>query len=176
MAVVICSKCQKRPAVVKLVRMVSGAPQTLTLCQLCAAETSPIQKQGLLQEAFEKLFAKLAQHHDDATTAEPDLPPCPHCGMTFAAYRKTSRLGCSECYSAFAGALEPQLEHIHGSTRHVGRSPQPLPQAEDQTGKIKRLQQALAEAVASEDFEKAAQLRDQIRQLKSEADNAVPKV
>ncbi len=175
MAVKICSKCQQRPAVVKLVRIVSGAAQTLNLCEQCAAEISPYQKQGLLQEAVEKLFAKLMQHHDEAASDEMDLPPCPRCGTTFAAYRKTFMLGCPECYAAFTRAIEPQLERIHGSTRHVSRPPQ-LPPDGDWTGKIESLQRALAEAVANEDFEKAARLRDQIRHLKGETGNAVPKV
>jgi len=175
-----CLKCQKRAASVKLVRIVGGKAHNIYLCGECAAEVSPYQKGALsLQQAIEKVFAELVQKQGEEQESAEAGPGavCPQCGTSFAAYRKSFLLGCPQCYAAFEAMLDPQLKHMHGATRHVGRAPGAAgkpPGGLETT--LAALKKELDAAVSGEDFEKAVMLRDRIRQLESGANHVVPKV
>ena len=90
---------------------------------------------------------------------------CPRCGMTLSEFTRTGHLGCPKCYEAFREQLQPMLLQIHGRVQHAGR--QPLSTAEEQRKRsaTEQLQRQMEQAVALEDFETAAKLRDQIRAL-----------
>ncbi len=91
---------------------------------------------------------------------------CPHCGFTQADFKKAGRLGCSECYTAFAEGLEGLLKSMHKGPKHVGKVPQSLRQIHDFAERVKSLQKRLEKAISDEDFEQAARCRDEINQLK----------
>ena len=88
---------------------------------------------------------------------------CPNCGFTQADFKKAGRLGCSECYVTFHDGLEALLKTMHKGTKHIGKVPQSLQQTRDLSEKLKSLQKKLDKAVADEDFEQAAQMRDEIK-------------
>ena len=98
-----------------------------------------------------------------AKVVTPD--PCPACGLTFAEFRSTGRLGCHHDYEHFRGNLRPLLEKIHGRTQHQGRVPSRIGERLQREQQLASLQEALSEAVGKEDYEQAAELRDQIRAL-----------
>ena len=56
---------------------------------------------------------------------------------------------------------------MHKGTRHVGKVPGEVRQTRDLTEKLKALQKKLDQAVAKEDFEHAAALRDEIKNTKA---------
>jgi len=95
---------------------------------------------------------------------------CPSCGFTQADFKKTGRLGCAECYMTFAEGLEGLLKSMHKGTKHLGKVPQPMQQHKDYAEKLGKLQQLLEKAVADEDFEQAAVLRDEIKQAREKFD------
>mgnify|MGYP003295596585 CR=1 FL=1 len=86
------------------------------------------------------------------------------CGETYEEYKATKRIGCAECYAHFAGILEPVLKKVHGNAVHTGK----LPKKASLKMRIKRetesLRRQLQEAILNEEFEKAAEIRDRIRQ------------
>ncbi len=49
---------------------------------------------------------------------------CLVCGFSQADFKKTGRLGCSECYVTFAEALGSLLKAMHKGTEHVGKLPE----------------------------------------------------
>jgi protein arginine kinase activator len=89
---------------------------------------------------------------------------CPKCGFTQADFKKSGRLGCAVCYLTFAEGLEGLLKSMHKGVHHVGKVPHALQQTRDLSDRLAQLQKKLAKAVAQEDFETAAQLRDEIKQ------------
>jgi protein arginine kinase activator len=93
---------------------------------------------------------------------------CPHCGFTQADFKKAGRLGCSECYKVFAEGLESLLKTMHKGTRHVGKVPQAYRQTQDLQDKLKSLQKKLEKAISNEDFETAANLRDELKALRAQ--------
>jgi protein arginine kinase activator len=93
---------------------------------------------------------------------------CEHCGMTWAEFRQSGLLGCEHDYAFYDKELTPLLQRAHeGGTHHLGKVPSrcggagvPVKRRFDVT----KLRKELARAIETEDYERAAKLRDQIRQ------------
>jgi protein arginine kinase activator len=90
---------------------------------------------------------------------------CPNCGLTYVQFRQTGRLGCSQCYEAFSQRLIPLIKRIQGSTEHTGKIPLRRGHGAQRQRQLETLRVNLNRAVAREEFEEAARLRDQIREL-----------
>jgi len=54
---------------------------------------------------------------------------------------------------------------MHKGTRHAGKVPEALRESREQADRLKLLQKKLDKAIKEEDFEQAAQLRDELKQL-----------
>ncbi len=96
-------------------------------------------------------------------------PSCPVCGITFAEVRSSGRLGCANDYTTFKKQLLPLLEKIHSHTEHRGKVPTQIGQRLERQKKLAALRQALGKAIQKEDYEKAAELRDQIFAIEERA-------
>ena len=162
-----CQKCDK-PATFHITDLVDGKANEVHLCEQCAqAFLAPTSEQAA--EMLPAISGLIAQQLAVGETAEElarlDEKVCPVCGISFLEFRKQGRLGCPHDYNHFSRELEPLLVNIHGETRHVGKSPKHgLRNAEEQTQLI-RLRREMKEAVGSEDYERASQLRDRIREI-----------
>jgi protein arginine kinase activator len=103
-------------------------------------------------------FPPGTQPTDDATApavAAPGTDACPVCGITLAEFKAEGRLGCPHDYEALRAALEPLLERIHRSMTHAGKAPKAV--------RVREWKRLMHAAVAAEDYEEAARLRDLIR-------------
>ena len=166
-----CENCASKEAVIKLVRIERGGQVNSTwVCQDCAAEMSPYQAKLLQKPTLESLLKELAKPEPGqargAASSEPD--PCPSCGLPFRAYKATAMLGCPDCYEAFADELERDLMKVHQATRHVGTGTAAAGEvAQDTQRRLRAVREELAEAVESEDFARAAFLRDEAARLEA---------
>ncbi|MCY3792142.1 MAG: UvrB/UvrC motif-containing protein [Gemmatimonadetes bacterium] len=163
-----CGVCAKREAVVAYTHIVDDVKQTLLLCQECAKEknievrVAPAEQTKdapVLMKEIKIELAKLAGAEGDGDAR------CPTCGMSYEEFKKVGRLGCPHCYDAFSSQLERLLKRIHGDNRHRGKGPLKVAQSAPAPDELERLRAELAQAVAEEAFEEAAQLRDRIRVL-----------
>ena len=100
----------------------------------------------------------------------PAQKKCPTCQTTFSQISKCGRVGCADCYTAFEAELRPTLRSIHGVTSHTGESPSRHRAMQERSARLEALKTQLGEAIAREDFEKAATLRDEIRALQAETE------
>ena len=100
-------------------------------------------------------------------TDEEEALACPGCGLVLRQFRETNRLGCARCYEIFREQLRPLLERFQNRASHVGRWPGDGSQPASSRTESVRLRVALEEAVAREDFEEAARLRDRLRQVEA---------
>lgn len=90
---------------------------------------------------------------------------CPQCGITWDEVKKTSKFGCPYDYEYFAEEFAPTMKRLHlGATIHVGKVPKNVHVSVDR--QVMVLEQELEAAVKEEKYEKAAELRDQIKGLK----------
>ncbi|NOY82684.1 MAG: hypothetical protein GXP31_16935 [Kiritimatiellaeota bacterium] len=181
-----CEKCHKNQATVHIKEMTGDQVKVLHLCSECAgAAALPEENAALnLAEILYKLAAGAAESMESSTDtdvpsgqsmAAPDSTEtetvCPGCGLTLAEFRKTGRLGCGDCYPAFAAALEDVLRDMHRGTVHRGRRPESGPPTgggpSSRERAVARLREELSRAVAVEAYERAAELRDEIRRAMS---------
>jgi protein arginine kinase activator len=97
-----------------------------------------------------------------------DKQACPVCQITFLEFRNSGRLGCPYDYEVFRDELMPLLESIHGETRHSGKVPKRAPRNTQQQTTLIQLRNELKRAVAAEDYEAAARLRDEIKTIEQD--------
>jgi protein arginine kinase activator len=118
-----------------------------------------------INELLSHLLAVQPSDEEIFGPAEKELV-CPTCGFTLDRLRKEGTLGCPADYEVFEKALLPLLERAHGGqTTHCGKVPTRLPTDTRKFVELSHLRRQLEEAVRDEDYERAALLRDQIKQL-----------
>jgi protein arginine kinase activator len=169
-SVLLCERCQKRPATVHLTKVVNFEKTELHLCEVCAKEAG--SELGIMIEpnfSFQNLIAGLLEG-DFNLYQQPTAKPvcCQICGLTFSDFRKNGLMGCGECYRYFRDGMEPLFKKMHGSINHTGKVPKRTGGKVRLRKEIEDLKRRLGQAVAQEDYEQAAQLRDVIRQLQQE--------
>ena len=62
--------------------------------------------------------------------------------------------------------LVPLLEKVHGTSSHHGKTPARVQGEIESIRELEQLEDQLGEAVAAEQYERAAELRDCIREMK----------
>jgi protein arginine kinase activator len=170
----LCQECQKRPATVHLTKIINNEKQVWHLCEQCAREKEefnfdypPFSLQSLLSGLLNMETQTEAQPVDYPTTKI----QCDNCSLTYTQFRQIGRFGCSNCYTAFSDYLFPLLRRLHGSARHVGKTPKRAGSTVQLRRNLENLRRELQQLVEREEFEKAAQVRDEIRRLEKEVQN-----
>jgi protein arginine kinase activator len=161
-----CDNCNK-PATVHLTEIRNGKKIEKHLCEQCAAQNEglPIKTHTPINE----LLTNFVMAHSGGQLTKETAIECPQCGMSWAEFRQGGMLGCAHDYDAFEAQLTPLIQRAHeGNAHHTGKVPArrgtagaPAKPKADLT----KLKKELAKAVEVEDYEKAAKLRDQIRQI-----------
>lgn len=160
----LCQICGKKEATVHLTQMLNNEVRKLHLCEQCAAASGI----DLNVPASVTSFLLGLGVSKKAKTETADRT-CPQCGMHFSDFKKASRFGCQNCYVAFAEELEPLFHGMQKGGRHVGKKPVHHAGTVNVPPSLASLKKALEEAVASENYEEAARIRDQIRQAEMKA-------
>jgi len=159
----LCDNCGSKPATVNLTQIENNEMSSYHLCEDCAAEKG---LEATTEPSSSPLPDFLAQIGDEPREEEDSGNECSFCGLTFAAFRETGRLGCPHCYETFEAHLRRLLRRVHGGTKHVGKIYLPPdPTVSEIEKQMEGLRRRLNRAVEAEDFERAAELRDQIRSL-----------
>lgn len=167
----LCVQCKKRQAEVNIHKIKNNEKQTLSLCKQCAAEHgwgNPLDNASFpladLLLGMTKGFNKPEPGEKEETLV------CSGCNLTFEQFAQQGRFGCGSCYASFRPRLEGIMRKIHGSSMHRGRNPgmgatatksQIVPVKEEE-----RVESELVKAIESEDFERAAELRDKLKSLR----------
>jgi protein arginine kinase activator len=94
---------------------------------------------------------------------------CPSCGYEYSDFKKIGRFGCPDCYEAFEAQLVPMLRQIHGNTHHSGTAPENVQPRVKRRRRVSELKQELARAIEAENYERAAEIRDEIADMESQA-------
>jgi protein arginine kinase activator len=164
----LCSICKEREATVHLTQITGDKMQKVDLCEECS-KTKGINDPAGFNLADLLLGLGASQELEQAGGGVE--VKCSRCGFTQADFKKAGRLGCPECYKTFAEGLEGLLKSMHKGTRHVGKVPESLRQNRDLSDRLKALQKKLAKAIEDENFEQAAHLRDEIKQMSAKLSN-----
>lgn len=167
-----CECCHEAEATIHLTQVIDGKVKKLNLCQVCAQKNgidlnSPISITDVLLGLGNQPVDSGVQN--DLTVF--DLS-CSRCQMTRAEFKKRARLGCPECYNAFMGELSAITQAMHHSRQHVGKIPARQGNEARVTAQVAALQKDIETAIAKEEYEVAAGIRDKIRALKEDVDTS----
>jgi protein arginine kinase activator len=157
-----CGRCSK-PAVLHITEIREGDVQALHLCEGCAKEYLNTSPAGPTPTTSSE-----SPSGEAVTVDEPEGRTCPNCGITFKEFRAQGRLGCAHDYVAFQEELFPLLENIHSETQHVGKVPKRAPDASQRQFRLVKLRSRLRAAIEEEQYEEAAQLRDEIAAIEAQ--------
>lgn len=160
----LCDVCKMNDATVFLTQILEGKMQKVNLCEGCSKEKGVQDPTGFALADLLLGIGAAEEIEKGSGTAQ----KCPVCGYTQADFKKTGRLGCSTCYGTFAEGLGTLLKAMHKGTEHVGKLPQRAFRALELSDKMRTLSADLEKAVAEENYETAASLRDEIKKLESE--------
>jgi len=165
----ICQECRKENAVVFLKLAVNNKVTEMYLCPSCAAKKG--MGLGLETGAFNisDIVGNMSGYFKEFLPSERRTLRCGACGLKYADFKESGRLGCPECYAGFEPQLIELMSRIHGASQHTGRAcPSAAAPKLSKAGTARRLAAIRAElkmAVAREDFEAAARLRDAVKEL-----------
>ena len=160
----ICDVCKTNEASVFLTQIVEGKMQKVNLCENCSKAKGVDDPTGF---ALADLLLGLGAAQEIERGSGGVAQRCPSCGFSQADFKKTGRLGCAHCYETFGEGLTSLLKAMHKGTVHAGKVPARISRILERENAMKALQRDLQQAVANENYESAAQLRDQIRQLET---------
>ena len=167
-----CETCGN-PATVHLTQIVNNKMIKAEYCEACA------KKKGLLNPnllALPDLFAKKGHIGVPLTKviAQPIDPMnvetlvCPQCGMNASEFRKTARFGCATCYTSLTPIVTSLLSGIYNNPKHKGKIPVSKPIDPSVMQKeVSELEKKLKKVIKEENYEAAAELRDQIAEMKA---------
>lgn len=162
----LCDECKNNNATIHFVTIVNGAKEEKNLCAQCANKLGANSFMPFsLGDVFPSTFSSL----------RPGARACPVCGTTLHDISRTGLLGCPSCYEQLKDSVLPMVNRVQNRTRHTGRSPMGFESKKLDTPKsspVDALKQELQTAIAKEEYEKAAELRDKIKELQAkEADH-----
>ncbi|MCC9605452.1 UvrB/UvrC motif-containing protein [Blastopirellula sp. JC732] len=167
-----CQQCEK-PATFHITELTGAEPQEIHLCEGCAQKYL-MQTPGTGMPGKASLAGMLAQQLKVADTAKEleklDEKCCPICGISFYEFRNQGRLGCPHDYVFFASELEPLIVNIHGDLVHKGKHPLTHKRSTESQTKLIQLRREMNEAIRLEQYERASELRDTIRNLEESED------
>lgn len=164
----LCQNCQKRVASVHFTQTINGERIELYLCEKCANEKSHSNFGAPLgiSDFFSGLvgFGTPLQY----VSAPIEQTACKKCGMSYEDFLKTGKMGCGNCYEVFGEKLQPVFRKLHGAREHAGKIPQRQYKGIKVSRELQKLKDMLSKAIQQEEYEKAAELRDRIKQLEVE--------
>ncbi len=155
-----CQPDCENEATVHLTEMANDQMKKIDLCEKCAEEKGALDPKGFaLADLLLGLGVSSEMEHASSTLE------CSACGFSHTDFKKSGRLGCSKCYTTFVEPLEGILKQMHKGTQHVGKAPKALRAQLDLSKQRDKLAGELSKAIETEDYEQAAQIRDQLNEL-----------
>ena len=160
----VCDFCHERNAVIFLEQLsANGQRRKINICMECAVERGISSDPKSIEASIVDLFKELAVEKSAIRAAE--IKACPVCGTSGAEIRRTGKAGCPECYSGFKADIRKFLERHGVSGAYTGSFPERLGNSHSVLSDRVELKTKLDEAVAQEDYERAAMYRDYLKAL-----------
>ena len=171
----LCEICKTEEATVHLTQVVDGSIKKVHLCEACS------QKHGFdLQGPISITDILLGMGEKSDEPGSPAVPAregksersCPRCHMRRSDFKKTGRFGCADCYDTFAEDLPKLLKAMHRNDVHKGKIPERERVRVTAMHDLSDLQEDLEAAIAEEQYETAAEIRDKIKACRDRLDSA----
>ena len=164
-----CDFCDQK-ATVFLTQLVEGQMKKVCLCESCAQEKGVTDPTGFsLADMLMSGTPTSALVNAPAfvKTRGSGVKKCPNCGFSADDLNRVRRFGCSVCFETFRPEVDLILRGMHQGITHVGKVPKGFEEIHARDEKLEELRGRLESAIREENYEDAAQLRDEIRQLET---------
>lgn len=166
----LCEICKKNEANIHITKVINGVKHDLNICEKCAKEkgefnfSSPIDFSSPF--TFQNILSGIMDYVGSSDEAQKNSDIiCNNCGTTFSEFRKKGFLGCSECYESFSSILMPIIKRVQGNTEHIGKIPKKAGKDIIEKKKLLKLKEDLQKSISAEEYEKAAEIRDKIKEI-----------
>ncbi|MBU5467976.1 UvrB/UvrC motif-containing protein [Virgibacillus sp. MSJ-26] len=172
-----CQECHKRPATLHFTQVINGNKTEVHVCEVCAKEKGYMSfpdeaytLHNLITGLFD--FDSSINPQKKAHLKQSKELQCPKCEMTFSDFKRLGKFGCAECYNTFSSKLDPVFRRVHsGNTLHHGKIPKRKGGHLHLKKELDSLRIELQSLIKNEEFEKAATIRDQIKDLEQTIKN-----
>ncbi|MDD3252162.1 MAG: UvrB/UvrC motif-containing protein [Lachnospiraceae bacterium] len=183
----LCERCKIREANIQYTEVINGVKKEHNFCSQCAKELDFGPYSAIFDSDFPlgKLLSGLLGIDENHEEERAPQVVCPTCGTSYEEFVRNSRFGCPDCYGVFDLLISDKIKQLQGSNTHKGKKPRYHHHASE-TGalaeeerketmeegfgdvgeQIRILDARLHEALEREEYEAAAQYRDQIKALK----------
>ncbi len=166
----LCQVCEKNLATFHYTKIVNGKVTELHLCEECARDYKELDFDTSF--SFHKFLTGLIDNIQDKPIQKEEEIICDECGMSYEKFKQVGRFGCSNCYNAFRDKIAPLFKEVHGHNIHIGKIPKRGGGIIGVKKEINKLENQLDELVKREEFEKAAVVRDKIKELEQQIEDA----
>lgn len=169
----ICDRCGKREATIRYVQIINGNKQELHLCSGCGKEVG-VDEFNMPMD-FSNFFGDIFSDYNFPILNQETNLICKECNTSFNDFLNTGRFGCANCYKTFEKKLKPILKRIQGGAEYLGNSN--IKESEgilknsntdEKEDSIRALENKLKKCIKEENYEEAAKIRDEIKNLKNE--------
>jgi protein arginine kinase activator len=165
-----CQECHVRPATLHFTKIINGQKAEVHICEHCAKEKGDFHPGSNSFSIHNLLSGLLGFEEPVGETSESPFQvsqlQCPNCGMTYSQFAKMGKFGCAHCYQTFEAKLDPIFRRVHGgNTTHTGKIPKRIGGGIQTRRQLDQLKKKLQQHIEREEFEQAAEVRDQIRSL-----------
>lgn len=162
----ICQICGVREATIKFTQIINQKKKEMHICEVCAEEKGYTNPLASFPKILGGLILGIMGELPTADKREHLELKCDYCQLSWNEFQDKGLLGCGHCYDSFIEPLKALLRKTHGSNKHIGDRP-----ADQRTSgsvdELDRLHKELKRAIKAENYESAAKLRDQIRDIEA---------
>ncbi len=168
-----CERCNKYKANVHIVKVFDGIKKELNICEKCARELGEFNLNSIanVENTFSlNILGGLLEYFNNngpqSSVIKINDSECPKCKTTYAEFKNSGFLGCDKCYDQFMKILDIFIKRVQNSSQHVGKIPFRCGEDMIARREMSSLKEELQKAINSEEYEKAAEIRDKIKNLK----------
>lgn len=157
----LCQICKQREARVYFTQIINGVKTKMNVCSNCAGT-------DMIKIDLNSLITGLLSIQNQEIRTTDKVIQCDRCGLTIDEFNSTGKMGCNKCYEVFFEPMQQLLNRLHGNTHHRGKIPNQSESQQLTNTKIDELKQELSECIKNEAYERAAEIRDRIKELTSQ--------
>ncbi|MBN2073637.1 MAG: UvrB/UvrC motif-containing protein [Actinobacteria bacterium] len=171
-----CDFCKRNDATIHLIRVQNDKIEKVNICEECARDFSFFSEKDFYRDLTSilfKIFSVEAREQGMNVSRKKVFKnlkfssnsACPFCGVDLKNVKKMGMLGCPHCYQEFKEVLLPVIKKLHDRIEYRGKVPSTTSYRLKLEKSLRDLRSQLKKEIIVENFEKAAIIRDEIKQL-----------
>lgn len=161
----ICDMCKLNEAKISVEQVADGVTKNIYLCPACSQRLGF----GMFSKTIDISITKILEANDNDDGRKSDQ--CPVCGLSFREIESKKMMGCPECFSFFKAEIMEILGKKKKNLKYSGFiTDEQSSETFFETHSSEELHEELKKTVETEDYERAAALRDEIKALEKNHD------